>query len=179
MPTPYETLCKKYKDERDLYFSNQRECGAFVARLHHDLCEYLGGIPDEKIKLYPPDAPDSELTNPRTQFTPLGAIKLMGDSFWHFRICILVEIAPSTWPKARLGVKTRVRAIGDHVIVKLDGAGKSFFRFRRKHPETWNLSQLCNRITQGLSHLLDGTEKFLEQGKEEYENFSLTSHGKP
>jgi hypothetical protein len=173
MPTPYQTLCEKYKNQRQLYFDHQWICGDFVNRLEIAFAAYIG-LTRENVKLFPPD----EKINEKENYTAMGALKLKEDASWHFDLTIIVEEAPNTWPKSRLVVEIWVRIVGKFLVVHVAGNGKSFLKFpldEKYVSKSADLRPLCNRIVRVMNHLLEGSKRFLEKGKEEYEPFTELS----
>jgi hypothetical protein len=179
MATPYEVLCENYQVSRDAYFNDELACWDLANTLWKDLAKYLGlppeqdGMPSGKLNLLPPD--DEASTKDGSRLLSPGAVKLGKDSFWHFKLGLLIEEAPNTFPKIQIVLGITMKPYEKFVVIRANGFGKSFVKFSRtgkfvnKNPDaSAKMMKICNRIVEKINQSIK-SKPFFEHGKEEFD----------
>ncbi len=157
----FDDICKEYSASRKRYFDYRDECHDMARELISGLGKYLG-CPEDTMSFHPQKEEDEK---PGTTYSLMGAMNLQDDTYWHFKIGILIYEAPNISPK-QLNLfdfslkKMKTGKFG----VKAMADGKEF-TVDPKDPATFTAvyEEITKTIIAGYK---TGLEKFLEQDVE-------------
>ena len=118
----FDDLCKEYAASRTRYFNYRDECEAVAGSLIAGLVSHLG-CPEETISFHPSNEADEK---PETFYSLMGVMNMQKDTYWHFKVGILVHIASDISPKQRNLFEFTLKKKDGRFVVKVTTDGKEF-----------------------------------------------------
>jgi hypothetical protein len=87
--TEYQRLGDIYIRTREAHMQNQFSAAQIVNDLIRSLKEHMGMGTEQIIKLFHPD--QKAVWDAKSEFTPMGAVKLEEDGYWHFVMGLILH----------------------------------------------------------------------------------------
>jgi len=144
--TKFDDLCSAYASANVRENQHRQDAYSFAGELAQRYKGFLE-IPDDCFQLWPTD---KEIKG-GMKYTPMGAVHLGEDSFWHLGLILTFSVSPGTYPKQQIMLHFRFKEVAEKkylITISEDGGQhtltcgvesefNTFFEFLQKELAAW------------------------------------------
>lgn len=110
----FEELCQSYAISQKKYREYEQDCMSFIQKFYNGFIAHAE-IPREQIYL----VPLHEEPTPGSMYSPLGAMNLEDDTYYHLGVVLTVYTAPKQFPQQSLQIHLQVKKTDGVFLVKI------------------------------------------------------------